>query len=248
MTQTTHFGFKEVPVEEKKHRVREVFDSVAPNYDLMNDFMSGGIHRLWKKQAIHLCQLREGDQVLDLASGTGDLAKKMAKIVGKKGQVILSDINHAMLSEGQKRMIDAGLSHNTRCVVADAEDLPFLDDQFDCVTIAFGLRNVTDKQKALESMHRVLKPGGKLVVLEFSKPVAPGLNPIYDTYSFKILPKIGKWVAKDEDSYQYLAESIRKHPPQEELKAMLEDAGFFKAEYFNLTGGIVAIHRGYKVS
>ncbi|MDH5546301.1 MAG: bifunctional demethylmenaquinone methyltransferase/2-methoxy-6-polyprenyl-1,4-benzoquinol methylase UbiE [Gammaproteobacteria bacterium] len=244
--ETTHFGFKEVPVREKAARVAEVFHSVADKYDVMNDVMSFGIHRIWKKIAIEFVRARPGQRILDLAGGTGDLAAQMSPRVGKDGEVVLGDINASMLSVGRDRLTDKGIIGNVRYVQADAQHLPFPDNYFDCITIAFGLRNVTDKQMALESMYRVLKPGGKLLVLEFSQPVLPGLKTVYDFYSFKILPKMGKLVADDEDSYRYLAESIRKHPPQEELKAMMVKAGFDRCDYLNMTGGIVAMHRGYK--
>ena len=245
--QTTHFGFQDVPVGDKQGKVAEVFHSVASKYDVMNDLMSFGIHRLWKRFTIEMSGVRKGHRVLDIAGGTGDLASKFATLVGSDGQVILSDINASMLGEGRKRMVDDGHVGNVDYAQANAECLPFPDDYFDCITIAFGLRNVTDKDKALASMNRILKPGGRLLVLEFSKPVAPGLSPIYDAYSFKLLPLMGKLVAGDSESYKYLAESIRMHPDQETLKGMMEAAGFMRCEYFNLTGGIVALHRGYKV-
>lgn len=241
----THFGFQEVPWHEKQGKVGEVFRSVAGQYDVMNDLMSFGLHRLWKRHAIGLCRLKPGDQVLDLAGGTGDLALKMHLLVGQSGHVILSDINEAMLAKGRERIENQGVL-DIEYVQANAECLPFVDDRFDCVTIGFGLRNVTDKSKALASMYRCLKPGGRLLVLEFSQVAMPGLKQAYDFYSFNILPKIGKVVAKDEDSYRYLAESIRKHPDQETLRSMMEDVGFQDCEYFNLSGGIVALHRGNK--
>jgi len=244
---TTHFGYKEVPVEEKAERVKAVFDSVASRYDLMNDLMSLGIHRLWKRQAVELSGVRRGQRVLDLAAGTGDLSARFAGLVGAEGLVVLSDINAAMLEEGRGRMVDEGLVGNVEYALADAQQLPFPDDTFDCVTIGFGLRNVTDKQRALEAMYRVLRPGGRALILEFSKPVPKPLKTVYDPYSFKLLPLMGRLVAKDEASYRYLAESIRMHPDQETLKGMMEQAGFERCEYFNLTGGIVAIHRGYKL-
>ncbi len=237
----THFGYATVDAAEKAKRVKGVFDSVASNYDVMNDLMSGGMHRIWKRFAVEVCQLRPGERVLDLAGGTGDLSKLMAKAVGEKGSVTLTDINEAMLRVGRERMIDAGLALPT--MVADAEALPFKSRSFDCVTIGFGLRNVTRKENALAEMKRVLKPGGRAVVLEFSKPNALLAKP-YDAYSFSLLPKIGKWVAKDEASYRYLAESIRMHPDQATLGAMMSAAGFDKVEWFNLTGGVVAVHRG----
>ncbi len=243
---TTHFGFKQVPKHEKVALVRGVFDSVASQYDLMNDLMSLGIHRIWKRVAVQLANVREGDSVLDLAGGTGDLTALYEKRVGPKGQVVLADINAAMLRTGRDRLINRGLAGNIRYAQVNAECLPFADNSFDCVTIGFGLRNVTDKDAALRSMHRVLKPGGRVIVLEFSHPVDPITEKVYDFYSFKLLPKIGAVVAKDEDSYRYLAESIRMHPKQEELKRMMEAAGLERCEYFNMTQGIVAVHRGYK--
>ena len=246
-TSETDFGFQRVPWGEKQRRVRSVFDSVAGNYDLMNDLMSGGAHRLWKEFTLSLAQLRPGQRALDVAGGTGDLTTGLARQVGRTGMVILSDINAAMLGEGRDRLLDAGIVGNVVTVLANAEKLPFADSQFDCVTIGFGLRNVTDKAAALADMRRVLKPGGQLLVLEFSKPVVPLLKPLYDLYSFRVLPLLGKFVAKDEDSYRYLAESIRMHPKQDELKQMMENAGLERCEYFNMTQGIVAVHRGYKI-
>ncbi|VAW85980.1 2-methoxy-6-polyprenyl-1,4-benzoquinol methylase [hydrothermal vent metagenome] len=244
---TTHFGFEQVAADEKAGKVAEVFHSVASKYDVMNDVMSFGVHRLWKRYTIDMARARPGNRVLDLAGGTGDLTKAFAKQVGADGEVVLSDINSSMLGQGRIRLTDQGVLGNVRFVQANAEALPFPDNHFDVITIAFGLRNVTDKAKALASMYRVLKPGGRLLVLEFSKPVIPGLAPIYDTYSFKILPKMGKLIAGDEESYRYLAESIRMHPDQETLKQMMVDVGFERADYYNLTGGIVALHRGYKL-
>jgi demethylmenaquinone methyltransferase/2-methoxy-6-polyprenyl-1,4-benzoquinol methylase len=244
---TTHFGFKDVPWEEKQQKVAGVFHSVAQKYDVMNDLMSFGVHRLWKRFTIEMSGVRTGHRVLDLAGGTGDLAAKFSRIVGPDGQVILSDINDSMLKVGRERLVDRGIAGNIEYVQANAEALPFPDNYFNAITIAFGLRNVTDKDKALRSMYRVLKPGSPLLVLEFSKPVLKPLKPIYDTYSFKILPMMGKLIADDAESYQYLAESIRMHPDQDTLKAMMQDAGFERTEYFNLTGGIVALHRGYKL-
>jgi demethylmenaquinone methyltransferase / 2-methoxy-6-polyprenyl-1,4-benzoquinol methylase len=241
------FGFEKVPWTQKAERVRAVFSSVAGKYDRMNDLMSFGVHRLWKHFTLSLTGLKAGQRALDVAGGTGDLAVGLARQVGKTGQVVLSDINPDMLAAGRDRLIDAGLAGNVECVLADAERLPCADDSFDCVTIGFGLRNVTDKAAALRSMYRVLKPGGQLLVLEFSTPVAPGLKPIYDAYSFNVLPRLGEWVAKDAASYRYLAESIRMHPDQETLLAMLNEAGFGQTRYHNLTGGIVAVHRGYKI-
>jgi len=242
---TTHFGFSDVPVEEKERRVRGVFDSVADNYDLMNDMMSFGIHRLWKRYAINMAGLQPGQQVLDLAGGTGDLTRLMAPRVEPGGHIILSDINAAMLAVGRERLLDNGIHGNVTFAQANAEHLPFPDNSFDLVTMAFGLRNVTDKQQALGSIYGTLKPGGRLLVLEFSRPVA-ALKPAYDFYSFNILPRIGRLIAKDEDSYRYLAESIRMHPDQQTLKGMLEQAGFERCDVHNLAGGIVAIHSGYK--
>ena len=242
----TDFGYERVPWNEKQRRVRGVFDSVAGNYDLMNDLMSGGAHRLWKEFTLSLTSLRPGQRALDVAGGTGDLTTGLAKQVGKSGMVILSDINGAMLGEGRDRLLDTGIVGNVCCVLANAEKLPFASSSFDCVTIGFGLRNVTDKAAALADMRRVLKPGGQLLILEFSHPVVPLLKPLYDLYSFRVLPLIGKLVAKDEDSYRYLAESIRMHPDQETLLGMLRDAGLEDCRYHNLSGGIVAVHRGYR--
>ena len=244
--QTTHFGYENVAVEDKATRVAEVFHSVANKYDIMNDLMSGGVHRLWKRYTINAAGVKKGDKVLDLAGGTGDLAAKFTRIVGPEGKVILSDINASMLEQGRERLTNMGIAGNIKYVEANAEELPFEDNTFDLVTMAFGLRNVTDKDKALRSIFRTIKPGGKLMVLEFSKPVVPGLNVVYDHYSFKILPVVGKLVANDAESYRYLAESIRMHPDQETLKGMMEDAGFEKVSYHNMTGGIVALHTGYK--
>jgi demethylmenaquinone methyltransferase/2-methoxy-6-polyprenyl-1,4-benzoquinol methylase len=244
---TVDFGFEKVAAADKAGRVRSVFASVAGKYDVMNDLMSLGAHRLWKQFTLSLTGLRPGMSALDVAGGTGDLAKGLLRQVGKSGRVVLSDINPAMLEIGRDRLLDAGFVGNVECIVADAERLPFEDDSFDCVTIGFGLRNVTDKAAALKSMYRVLKSGGQLLVLEFSKPVAPGLKPVYDAYSFKVLPWLGRLVAHDADSYRYLAESIRMHPDQETLLEMLRSAGFAQTRYHNLTGGIVAVHRGYKI-
>jgi demethylmenaquinone methyltransferase/2-methoxy-6-polyprenyl-1,4-benzoquinol methylase len=241
---TTHFGFRDVAVEDKERLVRGVFDSVATKYDLMNDLMSLGVHRLWKRHFIAISNIQPGQRVLDLAGGTGDIAALMSKRVGSSGSVVLSDINAAMLAVGRQRMEDQGLVSNIEYSLANAEKLPFADAEFDAVTIAFGLRNVTDKAAALKEMLRVLKPGGRAMILEFSKVEFEGLKKIYDTYSFGILPKIGKLVADDEDSYQYLAESIRKHPGQDELADMMVEAGFSNVTYRNLTGGVVAIHSG----
>ena len=243
---TTDFGYKKVNVEEKAGKVAEVFHSVAGNYDLMNDLMSGGIHRLWKRVTIEMSGVRSGHSVLDIAGGTGDLAAKFSRIVGPEGTVVLADINDSMLKVGRDRLVDRGISDNVRFSQADAQYLPFPDNTFDVITIAFGLRNVTDKDMALRSMLRVLKPGGKLLVLEFSKPPNTVLSKIYDGYSFNILPKLGKLFANDADSYQYLAESIRMHPDQDTLLGMMDAAGFNNTDYHNMTGGIVALHRGVK--
>ena len=243
---TTDFGYERVKTAEKAGRVREVFDSVAAQYDLMNDLMSGGLHRLWKRFTIELSAVRSGQTVLDIAGGTGDLAAKFSTLVGADGKVILADINAAMLSVGRDRLIDKGALSNIDVVQADAQFLPFEDNSIDCITIAFGLRNVTDKAKALRSMHRVLKPGGRVLVLELSKPTSPLLSKVYDAYSFSALPAMGKLITDDADSYRYLAESIRKHPDQESLLEMVEDAGFVDCRYHNMTGGIVAVHRGIK--
>jgi demethylmenaquinone methyltransferase/2-methoxy-6-polyprenyl-1,4-benzoquinol methylase len=244
---TADFGFEKVPWAEKAGRVRAVFSSVAGKYDVMNDLMSLGVHRLWKQFTLSLTGLKAGQSALDVAGGTGDLTRGLARQVGKTGRVVLSDINRSMLEAGRDRLLDFGYAGYVQCVLADAERLPFADASFDCLTIGFGLRNVTDKAAALASMYRVLKPGGQLLVLEFSKPVAPGLKPLYDAYSFNLLPLLGRLVAKDSASYQYLAESIRMHPDQETLLGMLAAAGFSQARYHNLTGGIVAVHRGYKI-
>ena len=244
---TADFGFEKIPWTDKAARVRAVFSSVAGKYDVMNDLMSFGVHRLWKRFALSLTGLKAGQSALDVAGGTGDLTRGLARQVGKTGRVVLSDINRGMLEAGRDRLLDSGYAGNVQCLVADAERLPFADACFDCVTIGFGLRNVTDKTAALASMYRVLKPGGQLLVLEFSKPVARGLKPLYDAYSFNLLPLLGRLVAKDEASYRYLAESIRMHPDQDTLLDMLKAAGFAEARYHNLTGGIVAVHRGYKI-
>ncbi|MDG2411078.1 MAG: bifunctional demethylmenaquinone methyltransferase/2-methoxy-6-polyprenyl-1,4-benzoquinol methylase UbiE [Halioglobus sp.] len=243
---TTHFGFKEVKKDAKAGLVANVFHSVAARYDLMNDLMSGGIHRIWKRFTIELSGVRKGNAVLDIAGGTGDLAARFAELVGCEGRVVLADINESMLQVGRDKLLDTGRLGNIEFVQADAQFLPFPDDSFDCVTIAFGLRNVTDKDLALRSILRVLKPGGRLLVLEFSKPENELLSQAYDTYSFRILPFMGRLVANDSDSYQYLAESIRKHPDQETLLDMIEDAGFAQCQFHNMTGGIVALHRGVK--
>ncbi len=241
---TTHFGFEQVAEGEKAQRVAGVFSSVAQKYDLMNDLMSAGLHRLWKKFTIELAAVRAGQRVLDVAGGTGDLASAFARRVGAQGQVWLTDINNAMLTRGRDRLLDEGLIQPA--LQCDAEKLPFPSDYFDCVTVAFGLRNMTHKDRALAEMRRVLRPGGRLLVLEFSRVWAP-LAPAYDFYSFKILPWLGEKVAGDAASYRYLAESIRMHPDQETLKAMMEGVGLGRVDYFNLTGGVVALHRGYKL-
>lgn len=245
--ESTHFGFETINAQEKAGRVKAVFDSVATRYDLMNDLMSFGIHRLWKRFAVELAGIRRGQQILDLASGTGDLAARFAGLVGPNGLVVMTDINAAMLNQGRIRMADEGLVGNLAYTQVNAEQIPFPDNSFDCITIAFGLRNVTDKQQALNEMCRVLKPGGRVLVLEFSHPQGKSLKSVYDLYSFKLLPKIGKMVANDEESYRYLAESIRMHPDQETLKQMMEQAGLERCDYHNLTGGIVAVHRGFKL-
>lgn len=243
---TTDFGYKTIPLAEKTAHVGAVFHSVASKYDLMNDLMSCGMHRLWKKFTVELAYIRRGDKVLDVAGGTGDLSKAFAKRVGEKGKVTLLDINAAMLAVGRDRLIDAGLIENITVLQANAESLPFAENYFDCLSIAFGLRNVTDKLAALRSMYRVLKPGGRLLVLEFSKPVLNFLQSLYDRYSFDFLPKLGQWIANDAASYQYLVESIRRHPDQESLKSLILEAGFDQCEYHNLSGGIVALHRAWK--
>jgi demethylmenaquinone methyltransferase / 2-methoxy-6-polyprenyl-1,4-benzoquinol methylase len=245
--ETTHFGYRQVPVEEKQVRVREVFDSVASRYDIMNDLMSLGIHRLWKRHAIALAGVRRGQRVLDLASGTGDLAARFSGIVGGTGQVVMSDINEAMLTRGRERLTDQGRIGNLHYALANAERLPFAADHFDCVTIGFGLRNVTHKEWAIAEMYRVLRPGGRALILEFSHPTSKAFSRVYDLYSFNVLPTLGRLVTKDAESYRYLAESIRMHPDQETLRGMMEQAGFERCGYFNLTGGVVAIHRGYKL-
>ncbi len=245
-TDTTHFGFDEVRLEDKESRVRDVFDSVASRYDLMNDLMSLGSHRWWKRFTLGNCGLRPGQCALDVAGGTGDIARHLKHWVGDTGTVVLSDINANMLEHGRDRAIDSGDFNRLHYVQSDAEQLPFADDLFHCVTVAFGLRNMTDKAAALASMHRVTKPGGRLLVLEFSKPVLPLLDKLYSLYSFRCLPWLGQLVAGDASSYRYLVESIRMHPDQMTLKQMLVDAGFERVEYFNLLGGIVALHRGFK--
>ncbi|MGK0405670.1 MAG: demethylmenaquinone methyltransferase/2-methoxy-6-polyprenyl-1,4-benzoquinol methylase [Oleispira sp.] len=244
---TTHFGYKDVPAEEKQAMVADVFHSVAAKYDVMNDLMSFGVHRLWKRFTIDMSGVRPGNKVLDLAGGTGDLTKKFSKIVGPSGTVVLADINSSMLEVGRERLTNQGYVGNIEYVQANAQYLPFEDNTFDIITIAFGLRNVTDKDEALRSMFRVLKPGGRLLVLEFSQTNNPLLKKAYDLYSFTALPLMGKLVTNDSESYKYLAESIRMHPDQETLKGMMEEAGFNRVSYHNMTGGMVALHRGIKV-
>ena len=243
---TTHFGYETVDVHEKAEKVAGVFHSVAGNYDLMNDLMSGGVHRLWKRMAIEMSGVRRGNKVLDIAGGTGDLAAKFSKIVGANGSVFIAYINDSMLKVGRDRLVDQGIVSNVQFSQADAQSLPFPDNTFDVITIAFGLRNVTDKDMALRSMLRVLKPGGRLLILEFSKPISSLLSKVYDRYSFSILPRLGKLFANDAESYQYLAESIRMHPDQKTLLEMLNTAGFVNTDFHNMTGGIVALHRGVK--
>jgi len=243
---TVDFGYQQVPVHEKANKVAAVFSSVAANYDLMNDLMSLGIHRLWKKFTVEISGVRRGQRVLDLAGGTGDLASAFVKRVGAAGVVYLADINNSMLKIGRDRLIDEGVVNNILFVQANAEILPFMANYFNCISIAFGLRNVTDKMAALKSMYQVLQPGGQLLILEFSKPVLPLIQALYDKYSFSLLPKLGKWVTGDAASYQYLVESIRRHPDQKELQQMMLQAGFDKVEYHNLSSGIVALHRGWK--
>ncbi len=243
---STDFGYERVPWSDKARRVRGVFDSVAGNYDLMNDLMSAGVHRLWKKFTLSLADLRPGQRALDVAGGTGDLAAGLARQVGERGLVVLTDINSSMLARGRDRLINEGLVGNVHYAQANAERLPFAASSFDCITIGFGLRNVTDKSAALASMRRALKPGGQLLVLEFSHPTTPSLKSLYDLYSFRVLPLLGKLVARDESSYRYLAESIRMHPDQETLLAMMQTAGLEGCRYHNLSGGIVAVHRGYR--
>jgi len=243
----THFGYKQVPVEEKERHVRDVFDSVASRYDIMNDLMSLGIHRLWKRHTVELAGVHRGQRVLDLAAGTGDLSERFAGIVGMEGEVVFTDINAAMLTRGRDRLINAGVAGNLYCAQVNAEALPFPENHFDCITIGFGLRNVTNKQRALEEMFRVLRPAGRALVLEFSQPDSRRLRKAYDLYSFSVLPALGRLIAGDADSYRYLAQSIRMHPPQDELLAMFEHAGFEQCRYHNLTGGIVAVHRGYRI-
>jgi len=243
MNKTTHFGFEQVDEEQKAGKVRGVFSSVAQRYDLMNDLMSAGLHRVWKRFAVELCGVREGAKVLDVAGGTGDLAMQLAKRAGDEGEVWLTDINAEMLARGRDRLNDAGYS--LPAIRCDAEKLPFANSYFDCVTVAFGLRNMTHKDIALDEMLRVLRPGGRLMVLEFSRVWQP-LAPLYDVYSFKVLPVLGKLVSKDADSYRYLAESIRVHPSQKELATMMRETGFERVDYFNLSAGVAAVHRGFK--
>jgi len=243
----THFGYETIPSNEKAHKVGEVFHSVAKKYDIMNDVMSLGMHRLWKRFTIQHSNVKPGDKVLDIAGGTGDIAKRFAKKVGNKGQVILSDINGSMLNEGKDRLTDLNIINNVSFVQADAQKLPFAPNSFNCLSIGFGLRNVTDKAMALRSMYDVLKPGGKVLILEFSKPNNPLLNKVYDKYSFGVIPKIGGLIANDKASYQYLVESIRMHPGQQEMLGLLKEAGFEDCGYHNLAGGIVALHYGYKI-
>lgn len=243
---STHFGYREVPAQEKANLVAAVFRSVAPKYDLMNDLMSLGLHRLWKRATIHAAQVRPGYKILDVAAGTGDLTKAFAQLVGQDGKIIMTDINDAMLSVGRDRLLNHSITQQVDYVQADAERLPFVDNYFDCITIAFGLRNVTHKAAALQEMYRILKPGGKLLILEFSHPYGNLLKKVYDFYSFNIIPRLGAYIANDKESYQYLVESIRMHPDQETLKNMLHDAQFEDCQYENFNGGIVALHKGYK--
>jgi demethylmenaquinone methyltransferase/2-methoxy-6-polyprenyl-1,4-benzoquinol methylase len=242
---TTHFGFQRVPIDEKARKVAEVFHSVAGKYDIMNDLMSMGAHRVWKRFTVGISKVSAGQRVLDLAGGTGDMVALLSRRVLPSGQVVLCDVNTSMLARGRDRLTDLGLVGNVFYVQADAENLPFHEDYFDCITMAFGLRNVTDKDHALASIFRVLRPGGRFLVLEFSRPYQ-WLTPAYDLYSFKVLPWLGRLIASDADSYRYLAESIRMHPDQEMLKEMMITTGFERCEYFNLSAGIVAVHRGYK--
>lgn len=246
-TDTTDFGFEKIPLEDKTRRVTKVFSSVSSRYDLMNDLMSFGTHRLWKRFAVHVSGVRKGQAVLDVAGGTGDLAILFYQRVGEDGRVLVTDINNSMLVQGRNKLIDKGIIKNIDYVQANAEHLPVPDNSFDCVSIAFGLRNVTDKQTALRSMYEKTRYGGCMIILEFSRMVLPGLMRLYDAYSFKIIPWLGKVVADDEESYRYLVESIRMHPDQETLKHMIEDAGFTRVNYYNLSGGIVAVHKAYKL-
>jgi demethylmenaquinone methyltransferase/2-methoxy-6-polyprenyl-1,4-benzoquinol methylase len=244
---TTHFGFRRIPAGEKAKMVRAVFDSVADKYDVMNDLMSLGIHRIWKRIAADLGHVRYGEKVLDLAGGTGDMTALFRRRVGRAGCVVLSDINAEMLKHGRDRLIDEGATSDVVYAQIDAEKLPFPDHTFDCISIAFGLRNVTHKEEALRAMYRALKPGGRAIILEFSEVRGDLLRKVYDLYSFKVLPLLGKMIVGDAESYRYLAESIRMHPGQEKLKQMMQEAGFERCEYFNLTHGVVAVHRGYKL-
>ena len=243
---TTHFGYQRVNKSDKAGRVADVFHSVAAKYDIMNDLMSGGVHRLWKRYTIEMSAVRSGQAVLDIAGGTGDLSYQFSRLVGPQGRVVLADINDSMLKVGRDKLTDRGVAGNIAYCQADAQYLPFPDNTFDCITIAFGLRNVTDKDLGLASMQRVLKPGGRLLVLEFSKPKSPIMEKLYDHYSFKVLPLMGKVIANDSESYQYLAESIRMHPDQETLKDMMQNAGFERCQYHNMTNGVVALHLGLK--
>ncbi|MGH8279262.1 MAG: bifunctional demethylmenaquinone methyltransferase/2-methoxy-6-polyprenyl-1,4-benzoquinol methylase UbiE [Gammaproteobacteria bacterium] len=245
--ETTHFGYQQIPLADKARRVAAVFSSVADRYDLMNDLMSFGLHRVWKRFALSQTGLKPGDTALDVAGGTGDLARALARQVGAHGKVVLADINASMLEHGRDKLVNTGVGGNVQYVQTDAEHLPFPNRHFDCITIAFGLRNVTRKEAALASMYRVLKPGGKLLILEFSKPALRATRPLYDFYSFTVLPALGACVAHDRASYRYLAESIRMHPDQETLKGMLEAVGFERVDYLNLSGGIVALHRGWRL-
>ncbi len=246
-SKNAHFGFREIPHSAKSGLVSEVFNSVAERYDLMNDLMSFGLHRMWKHFAVRQSGVREGQQVIDVAGGTGDLASLFAQRTGPRGRVVIADVNDAMLKVGRSRLADRGIVGNVQFVQADAERLPFRDNHFDCVSVAFGLRNMTHMDRALESMFRVLKPGGRILILEFSRPTRSGLARVYDAYSFAVIPRLGRLVANDEASYRYLVESIRRHPDQQALKALMEAAGFVRVNYFNLSGGIVALHRAYKV-
>jgi len=245
-TAETHFGFQSVPIEEKQAKVADVFHSVAERYDIMNDLMSFGIHRLWKWFAVAVSRVKPGQVVLDLAGGSGDLTRLLSQAVGATGRVVLADINASMLSVGRDRLLDEGFYQSIDYVQANAECLPFTENYFDCILMGFGLRNVTDKAAALRSMYAVCRPGGKVMILEFSTPTVSGIKPVYDWYSFQMLPKIGRWIADDEASYRYLAESIRMHPTQDELKFLIESAGFEDCHYHNLSGGIVALHIAYK--
>lgn len=244
---TTHFGYREVDFATKTRLVGEVFSSVAPRYDLMNDLMSGGLHRAWKAFAITIAAPRANERVLDLAAGSGDLARRLCRAVGARGQVIISDINRAMLDRGRDRLLNAGLAGNLQAVQADAEQLPFPDGSFDLITIGFGLRNISRKERALQAMARALRPGGRLVILEFSRPRSALLSRLYDWYSFAVVPPLGQLVAGDADSYRYLVESIRRHPDQEALTGLMEAAGLARVRHWNLLGGIVAVHRGYRI-